>query len=101
MIESISLNPSAEPFENAIPLAKFIGQFTPLRSGANNPEHRLHKQPGITPSLPRIGRFSKTVWLNDAPLGIGQNASDQGCSPLFATLNQNSRDLGILNVNSP
>jgi hypothetical protein len=38
---------------------------------------------------------------NDRPLGIGQYSARQGCSPLFATLNQNSMQMGILNVNNP
>ncbi len=33
--------------------------------------------------------------LTDSPLDVGQNCADQGCSPLFATLNQSSADLGI------
>ena len=38
---------------------------------------------------------AKAVRCDDSPLGVGQNCADQGCSPLFATLNQSSADLGI------
>jgi len=100
-MENIRANPSAEPLEHAVPFAKFDRQFTPLRPGADDPQDRFYEQAGITPSLPRIGNLPKTIRFDDGPLRIGQNSSDQGCSPLFATLNQKSGDLGIMNVNSP
>lgn len=45
--------------------------------------------------------LAKAEGLDDRPMGVGQGTSGQGCSPLFATLNQNSHQIGILNVNRP
>jgi hypothetical protein len=100
-IESISIDPSAEPLEDRVPLAELIWQLTLLRTGAHNPQNRFHKQPGVTPSLPRIGGLPKAIRPDCRPPDIIQNSAGQGCSPLFATLNQKSGDLGVLNVNSP
>ena len=62
-------------------------------TGSYDPEHRFHEQARVAPGLAGIGRFTKAIRFNDRPLGIGQNETGQGCSPLFATLNQKSGDL--------
>ena len=100
-VENVCLDPSAKALEYRIPLAEFPRQLAPLRAGAHDPQHRFHEQPRVAPGLAGIAGLAKAKWLDDRPLGISQNSSGQGCSPLFATLNQNSRDLGILNLNRP
>lgn len=68
----------------------------PLRACPHVPQDRFHKQPQIASGLARIGLFAKAERFDDRLIGVSQ-----GCSVLFATLNQNSRQIGILNVNKP
>jgi hypothetical protein len=95
-----TFDPSAKPLEHRVPVAELTGQFAPLRAGAHDPKNRLHEKSWIAPSLSRIGGFSEAIRLYDGTLRMGQDSSGQGCSPLFATLKQNSGDLEIPNVNS-
>jgi hypothetical protein len=76
-------------------------QFSPLSACPHNPQDRFHEQPRIASSLARISVLAKAEGFDDRPMGVGQGTSGQGCSPLFATLNQNSSQMGILNVNRP
>ncbi|AEI96542.1 hypothetical protein RLO149_p630280 (plasmid) [Roseobacter litoralis Och 149] len=67
----------------------------------HDPQSGFNTQARIAASLARMLRSSTAKGFNNRSMGIGQYPSDQGCSPLFATLNQKSRQLGILNVNKP
>ena len=71
MIESVSLNPSAEPLEHAVPLAKFIWQLAPLRPGAHNPKNGLNEQPRVASGLSWIGGLAEAIRFDNCPLGVG------------------------------
>ena len=64
-------------------------------SGPRDPENCLDKPARVRAGATGVAFPAKAVRCDDSPLGVGQNCADQGCSPLFATLNQSSADLGI------
>jgi len=101
VVKNIRVDPPAETLEHTVPFAKFSRQFPPLRPSAYDPQDSFYKQARIASGLPGTGLLPKTIRFNDFPLRIRSNPSGQGCSPLFATLNQKSGDLGIPNVKKP
>jgi len=42
-VESVRLDPSAEPLEHRVPFTDLLGQITPWTARPGNPQHRLDK----------------------------------------------------------
>jgi hypothetical protein len=52
------INPSAEAFENGIPIAKILGQITPRRASPHTPKNRLHEPTIVTTGCSRVADFT-------------------------------------------
>ncbi len=81
-IEGVRLHPSAEPFEDGVPLAEFLRPITPRTPGARNPQHRFNTTPRIRASAARVTGPAKAGRRDERPLRVGQYRADQARLPL-------------------
>ena len=94
-VESIRLNPSAEPLEHRVPFTELLRQVTPRTARPGDPQHRLDEEPRVRARATGITFPAKAVRADERPLRIGQGHADQGHLHL-ATLNHFALNMGIL-----
>lgn len=85
-VKSIRLDPPAEPLEDRVPFAKLAGQIPPLCACSNDPKHGFHETARVSACVTGVGRLTKAMRFNQRPMGISQNETDQGCSPVVCNL---------------
>ena len=69
-LEDTRKGPSAEPFEDAVPVAEMLQKVTPWRSGAGPPQHCLEKHSARCGGDTRIGFPSEQNGASPRPHGV-------------------------------
>jgi len=87
--EHAGLHPSSIPAEDAVPLAVFIRQMSPLRSRARHPHHAFEITSVVLSRAASAPSFSRKKRTDQRPFLVRQtNPFAQGCLQMEA-LNQN------------
>ena len=88
-VEHAGLHPATISAEDAVPLAVFVRQVSPLRSGARYPHHTLEIEPIVLCRTAPATSFSRQKRADQYPFLVRQtNPFAQGCLQMEA-LNQN------------
>ena len=88
-LEHAGLEPPSVTAENAVPLAVFVRQVSPLRSGARHPHHAFEIEPIVLCRTAPATSFSRQKRADQCPFLVRQtNPFAQGCLQMEA-LNQN------------
>jgi hypothetical protein len=88
-LEHASLNPALVTAKDAVPLAVFIGQVSPLCARARHPHHALEIAPVVLGRTAAPTSFSGQQWPDQRPFFVRHtNPFAQGCLQKEA-LNQN------------
>lgn len=69
--------PTAELAVHRVPIAEFLGQIAPRRTGPRDPECRIKGAPMITRWTAPQRTCLNDEWLKKSPLGVRQKSSYQ------------------------
>jgi hypothetical protein len=73
--------PSPETPEHTVPFAKLIGQITPRRSGADQPQHSIDEQAVVLAVPPLITFLARNKRFDALPLRVCQFSPNQDRPP--------------------
>ncbi len=96
-VEDTGLDPAPEAAENAVPLAVFVRQMTPLRSRPSDPQYALKIKPVVLRRPTPSPTFRRKQWSDNRPFLVRHPdpLAQDHTSLQDVALNQTSADLGI------